>query len=902
MIKKFIFLAFGVLFFRFFTQEVLASENNSEVNMKAGEIAEFTVYAPIAGLYNLNFEYLALSDFFNLEFNVYINGEQERRVIAPIIWRNPEGDFATNRQGHEVAPRPSQIREWRKGLVYDEGFLEIRASEFYLEQGENIIKVFGLLGAGLLREFGLQTPRTLSSYREYIAAHSGVGIINEIIEIYGQRPSFSNSPDIRLQSIQSPDVTPYNSGRMLLNVIGGGWEDSGQSVTYSFYAPQAGLAQISLSSRHGRNGAFSYRAILINGEIPFLEAAAYPFSSSRRFSPHTLSINPNEPFLFYFEQGYNEITLVATNEPLLPVIESINKVRTEIRDVALDIRSFVGLEADMNRDWRIEEFLPSIRSDFASWISRLEYSRQFLIELYGGSQSTAVVELNHVIRRLQRLEREPDLLPMRMSEFSDGSASAAIILTNLEEELRTAPLFINQIFVHSDEHEPPRRANLWELIVSFIRQFLASFAAQTEAWDAPPLEVWVSRSQYHLEVLQHLADYSFTLETGIPVRLSLIPNDTNIILANAGGRAPDAALGLSMTLPFQMAIRGASADLTRFEGFEEVISRFTPGAILPLKYGDGVFGLPETQDFYVIFYRTDLLPDFTPPDTWSDVLALVPSLHRNGQDFFIPLSADGAYKPFMFTAPFFYQFGADIYSQNGLQTAINTPEGIAAITFMTDLYTLYGLPFQVASFFNNFRYGGIPIGISNLETYIMLTVAAPEILGLWNIAPHPGIIGQDGNVLRYTTGSAQTAMLLEQSERQQDAFAFLDWWTRADTQTEYANSLLMIHGAEFLWSSANLEAFSNLPIPEAHKEVILYQATHLREVPLTPASYIIEREVSNIWNRVVFDGQTVRIATDRSVNIINREMRRRMEEFGYTSSYPIPTLESVRALQARGQN
>jgi len=383
-----------------------------------------------------------------------------------------------------------------------------------------------------------------------------------------------------------------------------------------------------------------------------------------------------------------------------------------------------------------------------------------------------------------------------------------------------------------------------------------------------------------------------------------MPDDTNLILANAGGYSPDVALGISAHLPYQMAIRGAGADLTQFPGFSEIAGRFSPGAFLPLMYEEGVFGLPETQDFYVLFYRTDLMEDFglAVPDTWDDVLGILPELNRRGTNFFVPMSSPAAHKPFMFTAPFFYQFGGDLYAPDGLSTAINTPEGIAALAFMTDLFTLYGLPMQVANFYNEFRYGTIPVGISNLETYILLTVAAPEIAGSWNIALHPGRENKDGEIVRWAAGSAQMAMMLQQSQRQDDAFKFLEWWTRADTQITYAHNLMLIHGMTFMWSSANLEAFAHLPIPPQHIDTILNQWEFLHDVPLTPASYIIEREISNTWNRVVFDGASLRVAADRAVNTINREMRRRMEEFGYISQgevvreYNLPTLERARAL------
>jgi hypothetical protein len=60
-----------------------------------------------------------------------------------------------------------------------------------------------------------------------------------------------------------------------------------------------------------------------------------------------------------------------------------------------------------------------------------------------------------------------------------------------------------------------------------------------------------------------------------------------------------------------------------------------------------------------------------------------------------------------------------------------------------------------------------------------------------------------------------------------------------------------------------------------------------------------ERELSNVWNRIVFDGANPRVALDRSIILINREITRKMEEFGYLKNgqrvkeFKIPTLETV---------
>lgn len=150
------------------------------------------------------------------------------------------------------------------------------------------------------------------------------------------------------------------------------------------------------------------------------------------------------------------------------------------------------------------------------------------------------------------------------------------------------------------------------------------------------------------------------------------------------------------------------------------------------------------------------------------------------------------------------------------------------------------------------------------------------------------------------SGAAQAAMIFDGSEKQDEAWELLKWWMSKETQSDFAQTLQMTYGAEYMWNTANLDAFAELPWPEEHKEVILTQWEQLIEVPKTPYAYMVEREISNVWNKMVFDGENARSAVDDSIITIDREMRRKMEEFGYMEDgkvirpYPIPTIEDIK--------
>jgi ABC-type glycerol-3-phosphate transport system substrate-binding protein len=238
---------------------------------------------------------------------------------------------------------------------------------------------------------------------------------------------------------------------------------------------------------------------------------------------------------------------------------------------------------------------------------------------------------------------------------------------------------------------------------------------------------------------------------------------------------------------------------------------------------------------------------------------------------------------------------------------LGSDEAITAIKFMTDSFTIYGMPLTTSSFYNSFRYGSLPIGISNVETYIKLVTAAPEINGLWGLDLYPATVLPDGTQNRYATGSAQASIMFANTDKPEEGWKFLKWWMSTNTQVDFQQQLILNFGMEYLWFSANMEAFTYLPIPQEHKDVIVQQWQWLQEPVKLPGSYMEERELSNTWNKIVFDAVNPRVAIDSSIIIINREITRKMEEFGYLQNgvkvkeFKIPTIETVEEWMANAK-
>ena len=314
--------------------------------------------------------------------------------------------------------------------------------------------------------------------------------------------------------------------------------------------------------------------------------------------------------------------------------------------------------------------------------------------------------------------------------------------------------------------------------------------------------MWVNRPRQYVDLIQTLADETFTRQTGIPVKMSIMPQENKLVLANAAGTAPDVALGVSTNMPYELAIRNALKDLRSFPDFDSFIRVYTPGSLLSYIINESVYAIPETQDFWVTFYRRDIMQSLglPVPKTWTEVVEMLPNLQRVGMNYNTPLSSGAGFKGYLATAPYIFNFNGQLYSPDGFSTGLGSEESIAAIRFMAQSFTLYGMPLTTASFYNSFRYGTTPVGVSNFTDYIKLVTAAPELNGLWGIDLYPATVLPDGRENRWATGSAQAAIMFGNSDKPNESWQFMKWWMSTETQTDFQEQLLFSYGMEYLWT------------------------------------------------------------------------------------------------------
>jgi ABC-type glycerol-3-phosphate transport system substrate-binding protein len=290
---------------------------------------------------------------------------------------------------------------------------------------------------------------------------------------------------------------------------------------------------------------------------------------------------------------------------------------------------------------------------------------------------------------------------------------------------------------------------------------------------------------------------------------------------------------------------------------------------VPFYYEDGYYGVPETTTMEMMYYRADIFQrlGIKVPNTWDDLYKILPILQQNGMNF--PPVGDGI---------FLQMHGAQYYTQDGTKAGFGTPAGYDAFKQWTDLQNKYGLDQNSASFYQHFRDGSYPIGIADLNTYIQLKVAAPELNGLWGMAPIPGV-EQNGQVVRWTSGSLQSSMIFKQTKMPQQSWEYLKWWTSEAAQEEYGAELETLNGITFRWNTANIGAFVKLPWTHDDLQAILEQWRWFRAIPNVPGNYYLQRNLVNAWTRTVVDGQSYRTSLDTLIQNMNAEIGRKEQEF-----------------------
>lgn len=867
------------------------------------EVAEYKITVDKEGLYCFSVDYIpvgsSLSDY---TASITVNGEQPyiemKTVLFPINWTDTK-EFTVDSYGDEMAPAQTRIQEWRTLPLYNNTHVSTTPLCFYLNEGENVVQLQNASSGGLVvgRLRAEAAKDAVVSYKEYVSKHSGEKLVtgeNAMIKINAIDYTEKNSTQAIYGATTNSSLTPFDIDNDKLNTLS--WSEPGVEVTYEFEVKESGMYKLGLHYQSEKEEFSSFQTIKIDGEVPFEEMYNYELKPvSTGWSNTVFSDADGNAYEFYLDKGTHTISFKSEISPVMEAYRYALLIQRHVTDFQLEIKKITGSDVDRDRSWKMTKYIPNIEAYLNAYQTLITHIK-YLVQDYStdGTKGAILAYLDKAETFIEKDLEYPDEIALNINDLTNADNSILQAVSAFTTALVKDSLTLDMIYVHGDTSLPKEDQSVFSAAWIGTKQLLNTFMSDKysnaiDETDKDTITIWVNKAVTYVDLLQKMADTEFTPETGIKVKITTMPDVNKLTLAVAADETPDLALGLQSYVPFDLASRGAIYDMSNFEDFWNVAARFPSGSFVSYVYNEGVYAVPETTDFNAVVYRKDIFNSLgiEVPTTWDELIEILPALQRYGMNFYHNIGIAGtSYKWFYQTTPMILQNGGELYTEDGTKTAIDTKEAVKGLQVLGDLFTKYSLEPEVASFFNSFRYATLPIGIVGMEDYTLIKNGAPELEGQWAITPYLGTVGADGNVDKTFIANGTGGVMFgsnegEPTERQKKAWEFLKWWTSTQVQTDYAYTLRSTYGKAYHWLSANLEALQNVPVEEADKQVILEQVNYVTDIPRTPGQYLLERTISDVWRTIVYDGTSAQVAVDEATLDVNKEIQRKMKEFGY---------------------
>lgn len=851
------------------------------------------------GFYNLKLGYIALpGTTSDIQREILIDGETPYSDLSSLVIRRWwEDEDIETKNGNELRPNSYEVYEELEWFVEDAERRSGSALVFYLSKGQHTL-TFNTIKEPLeytsltfvAEEEKEEYKTAIADLQSEYAAYSGNTIILQAERREGNTADIKkNSVSLSVQKNHADSlVYPYHAYYNRYNTIGGeSWENPGDAVTWTINVEKEGLYEIAFKGRQNTNrGVTSYRRMYVNGKVPYAETEAIGFEYTTEMNQYVVADNAGEPMLFYLHEGSNEITLENVMGPFGAIVTEVEASLKVLNTSYLHVIQLTGKSPDIYIDYQIAEKVPEFKENMAAEADRLDAIVEKIVEITGEKgENTAL--LSKMAVEARNLSEDPESVTSELAQLKNNISAVGTWLVKVS----AMPLELDSLSISAKGASlPDTTDSFFQGLKNGTLRFFASFfidsssVGESEGTGKDALTVWVaSYGKEQAQIIQNLVDNNFSSKTDIPVNIQLIPADV-VLRAALAGNGPDVVIGLSQSTLQDFAMRDATVDLSTLEGYSDVSAVFPDSALQTANFNGGVYGLPETANFLMMFYREDILNELgiVVPKTWTDFIEIIPVLQQHNYGAYVPNAYlnDGSGN-LNFYQSLVFQYGGDIYngegSEYGVSSALSDKKAMEAFKDYTDLYTNYGLDVKV-DFSNRFRTGEIPIGITNYTTFCQLEIFAPEIKGQWSFAPIPGTQKEDGSVDNLVLVDTVDTVIMKQTDSLPEAWEFMKWWMSTDTQLEYCQTVESVMGTAARVASANPEVIEQLPWSNEELNNIISQYNNSKGLPAVPGYYMTSRMISYAFADVISNNANSRESLYLNTESINKELTRKRNE------------------------
>ena len=864
----------------------------------------YEINVPETGIYCLNMSYFPMeSNSSQIELSLTIDDktpyDTASRITLNRVWVN-EADIYTDSRGNQV--RPSQVQKgmWQQCDIGDVDGLFGEPLFFYLEKGKHTLGLSSERAQLAIEKIKLYTPEALKSYSEYVSS-AGASVSVEstpsnLFRIEGESADYkSDSTLYPTYDNSSYLVSPSDPVKVVYNTLGSGnWKKALQSVTWTIPKEKIGSSgwyKIGIKSRQNvMRGFYSNRRIYIDGEVPCKELDQVRFFYNTEWNVVSPETENGDAVYVYLDAGSDHtITMECVPGEIGDSMRKLDDVVADLNNYYRKILMITGPSPDQYTDYYVHEKIPELVDEFKR-LSQALKDIQSEIESLSGTAGSEASALENMTVILDKCIKKPLKIPAYLSQIKDYIASISAWM----RDYRDQPLEVDYIeFASADRSFESADEKLGKAIgfsaKGFFGSFFEDYTTLSDVTGKDAINVWVSLGRDQAQVVKEMAENDFMQETGIPISVNLVIG--GVVEATLAGKGPDAALFLGGEFPVNLAARDLLVDLDQFGDFDDVTGRFQENALTPYQYNGKTYGLPISQTFPMMFYRTDVLTELgytSPPETWTELIDMLPALQRNYMNVGLilpPANISPATEAGHTFAMLLLQKGLNYYNDSQTHSNFDSIEAVQSFEEWTDFYTKYSFV-QSYDAFSRFRTGEYPIVIANYTFFNQLAVASPEIKGLWNFCQVPGTLRDNGTISHAANSSGSGAVIFKKVQNKENAWEFIKWFTEKETQIHYGTQIEGLLGTMGRFDTANLDALSQLSWSHNEFDRLSDQQQELVEIPVIPSSYAVTRNIMNAFRETVNEMENPRDTLIWYNRDINDEITRKRENLG------LPTAEN----------
>jgi len=799
------------------------------------------------------------------------------------------GKVRTDGIGNEFAPE--QVAYEDCVLIYPKDSETSKNYTVKLTKGEHVISFASINDELYISDLIFAVERT-EEYKQ--PSNEEKYYMGDPIVTEGEDSLWKNSAWlISLADNGSDKVTPSDPIVNRINYIGGSnWKHSGEIITWDVKVPEDGYYSLGFSYRQSLVVNYtSYRTLLIDGVSPFAEVEEVAFPYSDAWNKMCVADKEGSSYAFYLTKGVHTIALQVTLGDYYEVCERLEAVVTELGDLNLKMTMITGETVDISRDYDLFKYIPDLEERLTACVTELEALEKEIDAISGGESSSYALVLRNMVRVINQMLENQYTATRYKSDFYTNYSSLSVCFSDMQ----SMPLDIDQVILASPKDEKAFQSKMGFLaaLKQFgfsIKRFVGSFSRDYNSVSGDmqaneKLTLWVNWGQDQARVLNSLIQTEFATQYGIDVEVQV--TNASIVQAILSGNGPDLVLQQARTEPVNLAMRGALYDLKNFDDYEEVLENFADGAETPYYYQDGLYALPDTQNFYMMFYRTDIFEELEieVPTTWEEFVSASKKLLHNQLSVCLPYTQIASQNVvntgvggLTLYPTLLLQNDIPLYAEDGKSTTLTTPESLNVFSEWMDYYTEMKFPTE-SNFYNRFRSGTSPLGIAVYSTAVTLTTEAPELEGKWKMVPVPGVENEDGSINNATSGSGTGCSILNMSENKEAAWTFLKWWTSEETQTAFSTNLESILGPLARVAVSNTEALKSLSWTEEELTSILEARENVCELPEYPGGYQVSRSIDMAFYNVVNKNVNPKDVLTEWGKIADNEILRKWEQY-----------------------